>query len=608
MYTGECTCKRLVVGKDCNQCMLETYGLSDSRDGCSPCNCDRGGSFDNHCDVNSGQCKCRPHMTGRTCSTPLQNHYIPSLHRVYEAEIAICDSPSHFGNCSMVSREPPIDTRPPFTGDGYRRVSEGSKMDFDITDVPMTLPYDVVIRYSTQTSGDWEYATITLIRPDPYDPEGKCANSDPHREQRRRFELREHDTQVVAMNEVCLEQGKFYKFKIHFERHRITDDNPSAQILIDSLVLIPHIEVTPILSGSSPADERLDEYSHYRCNDTYYQVNYDVRAPTQCLNTFQTTSKLINDGATRKLIVSYLIELGVNFIFHSHSESLALHTMKSISIVVLVIFLISLSNAESPTSTACNCNPTGSLSKKCEEYGGYCQCKNNVVGRQCDKCQPGTYGFGPEGCRACDCNSIGAKDNNCDLISGQCNCVANAYGRECDQCLPGFWNFPECRMCECNGHAQVCDSNTGACHSCQDYTTGTKCDRCVEGFYGNPLLGSEIGCRPCRCPDTVSSGHTHADACTLDPRNNDMVCHCQEGYTGPRCDVCADNYFGNPEVPGGSCQRCDCSNNVDPHRPGNCDAKTGKCLQCLYNTDGENCQYCRDGYHGNALEQACQRK
>lgn len=257
--------------------------------------------------------------------------------------------------------------------------------------------------------------------------------------------------------------------------------------------------------------------------------------------------------------------------------------------------------------TACNCNPTGSVSKRCEEYGGYCQCKNNVVGRQCDKCEPGTYAFGPEGCKACDCSSIGAKDNDCDLVTGQCNCVPNAYGRECDQCLPGFWNFPECRMCECNGHAQTCDSGTGECHSCQDFTAGANCDRCVEGYYGNPYLGSDIGCRACRCPDTVASGHFHSEGCSLDARSNDMVCHCQEGYTGARCDVCADNYFGNPEIPGGTCQKCDCSNNIDPYQTGNCDAKTGKCMHCLYNTDGDHCEYCKNGYHGDALEHTCRQ-
>lgn len=85
-YTGECLCKRLVTGKDCNQCMPETFGLSESRDGCTPCDCDAGGSLDNNCDVITGQCKCRPYMQGRDCSEPKQNHFIPSLHIVTEAE------------------------------------------------------------------------------------------------------------------------------------------------------------------------------------------------------------------------------------------------------------------------------------------------------------------------------------------------------------------------------------------------------------------------------------------------------------------------------------------------------------------------------------------
>ncbi|CAK9826445.1 Laminin subunit beta-1 [Anthophora retusa] len=67
-----------------------------------------------------------------------------------------------------------------------------------------------------------------------------------------------------------------------------------------------------------------------------------------------------------------------------------------------------------------------------------------------------------------------------------------------------------------------------------------------------------------------------------------------------------ENYFGNPEVPGGSCEPCNCNNNTDLRRPGNCDPHTGRCLQCLYNTDGANCHICKAGFHGNALEQDCQ--
>lgn len=108
MHTGECTCKRLVTGKDCNQCMPETYGLSESRDGCALCNCNPGGSLDNHCDVITGQCSCRPHMTGRTCSIPKQNHFIPTLHSIHDVElpgITECTSYSSYGvSCRTKSR------------------------------------------------------------------------------------------------------------------------------------------------------------------------------------------------------------------------------------------------------------------------------------------------------------------------------------------------------------------------------------------------------------------------------------------------------------------------------------------------------------------------
>ena len=163
-------------------------------------------------------------------------------------------------------------------------------------------------------------------------------------------------------------------------------------------------------------------------------------------------------------------------------------------------------------------------------------------------------------------------------------------------------------MCQCNGHAQTCDSRTGQCLFCMEYTTGYNCDRCLEGYYGNPLLGSEIGCRPCRCPDTIQSGHTHANHCELDRRNNDMICYCTEGYGGPRCDDCADNYFGNPEKPGGTCTECKCNNNIDLYVSGNCDSKTGNCLKCLYDTTGDNCEYCQDGFYGDAMIQNCRRK
>ena len=48
--------------------------------------------------------------------------------------------------------------------------------------------------------------------------------------------------------------------------------------------------------------------------------------------------------------------------------------------------------------TDCGCDSTGSTSNICQAVGGQCTCKPNVVGRTCNRCAPGTFGFGPNGC------------------------------------------------------------------------------------------------------------------------------------------------------------------------------------------------------------------
>ena len=64
------------------------------------------------------------------------------------------------------------------------------------------------------------------------------------------------------------------------------------------------------------------------------------------------------------------------------------------------------------------------------------------------------------------------------------------YGRQCNQCQPGFWSFPDCRVCQCNDHANICDQKTGACIECKDLTTGHYCERCQDGYYGDPRYSS----------------------------------------------------------------------------------------------------------------------
>ncbi|PAA46229.1 hypothetical protein BOX15_Mlig008391g4 [Macrostomum lignano] len=66
--TGQCSCKRSVMGARCDTCIRGNFGLNESDpNGCSPCNCNPDGSLSSVCDPLSGNCECRPNIEGRQC-------------------------------------------------------------------------------------------------------------------------------------------------------------------------------------------------------------------------------------------------------------------------------------------------------------------------------------------------------------------------------------------------------------------------------------------------------------------------------------------------------------------------------------------------------------
>ncbi|XP_065163974.1 laminin subunit gamma-1 isoform X1 [Atheta coriaria] len=182
----------------------------------------------------------------------------------------------------------------------------------------------------------------------------------------------------------------------------------------------------------------------------------------------------------------------------------------------------------------------------------------------------------------------------------QCSCPEGYIGQFCESCAPGYRHSPSigpfmsCVPCNCNNHADNCDSETGRC-ICKHNTTGSNCDLCARGFYGNALGGTFDDCQPCGCPN--------GGACIQ--IEDDTVCvECPVGYTGSRCDVCSDGYFGDPTGrygPKTPCQACECNLNIDTNAIGNCNTTTGECLKCVHNTGGSRCETCLPGFYGDAL-------
>ncbi|XP_037130494.1 laminin subunit beta-2 [Syngnathus acus] len=600
--SGDCSCKRYVTGRYCNECLPEYWGLSNDLAGCRQCDCDFGGAINNRCMMENGQCDCRSHLIGRQCSEVEPGFFCAPLDFYkYEAEGATGHSPidaalpgkvrpqaetdcvQHLNNqlrrhrrhrrianpqqhraalrrirqlqqtpdVRTVYRELTLSHTVTWTGPGFARVKDSAGLVFHIDNIPYAMEYNIMIRYEPESTEDWEaIVSITSVN---LPSSVRCGNLLPT-EQLYTVTLPHRSRYIQMPRPFCFEPNNRYVVAIRFQRHGVTHRHLTAFILIDSLVLIPDYTELPGFQGNEIEGEvRREEMIHYMCLDSFMITPTPTLADV-CSKLICSISAIVHDGAL-----------------------------------------------------PCQCDLQGSLSSECDRVGGQCRCKPNVMGRRCDQCTPGTYGFGVNGCTACDCHSEGSLSHQCDPVTGQCQCREGASGRRCSDCQPGQWSFPSCTPCQCNSHADSCDSQTGECKECRDYTAGHHCEQCQDGYFGNALLGSGDHCRPCSCPGNPGSDHFNGHSCQADHSSNLIMCNCRQGYAGPRCDRCAPGFYGNPEQTGGQCLPCECSGNIDTQDPESCDSRTGQCLKCLYHTDGPACAQCQQGYYGTALAHDCRR-
>lgn len=186
----------------------------------------------------------------------------------------------------------------------------------------------------------------------------------------------------------------------------------------------------------------------------------------------------------------------------------------------------------------------------------------------------------------------------------QCKCPVGHTGQFCENCSPGFRreiqfgdSFVKCVPCSCNNHSVSCDQWSGKCE-CMHQTTGENCEKCRDGYYGNALQGTTSDCRKCPCP----SDGPCVEFYNYQSFTNEVVClKCPSGTKGNLCDVCDDGYYELERSTSNLiCEKCKCNENIDVNAVGNCDTD-GKCLRCVYNTTGDQCEKCLPSYWGNAL-------
>lgn len=556
---GKCMCKRLVMGARCDRCQPGFWGLSAILLGCKTCECDVGGSYERNCEQLRGQCRCRTGITGRRCDQVETWNYVPLPdHLKYESEEAKIIGGQQNGK--VIPREPIPGETVTWTGDGFTEVKDDAALEYAVTNVPYTGEYNLLVRYEPKDSGLWKI-NVKIERTDGLPlTSGECQNATYANEPYYGNFTTALSTPRYALflPSVCLEKDVSYVVKVTYSRHESNSDGTDT-ILTDSLVLVPNAEDVSIFQGPD-GEQRKKEFDRNKCLSYHLNASFPrPDLPPVCKRLIFAMSSVIYDGGK-----------------------------------------------------PCNCDPTGTKrfgngTLICDAIGGQCQCKPLVIGQRCDRCAPGSFNFGEEGCTACNCDRIGSSDNLCDQRNGQCACRIKAGGRQCNLCPPRNWGFPTCQPCVCNNHASSCDPETGECIDCQHSTAGKNCEVCATGYYGDSTGGTPNDCLRCQCPGG-SSENQFSQTCFLDRSSTppSSICDsCEEGYTGRQCEECDDGYFGNPLVPGGRCQPCSCNNNINPSNIGNCDRLTGRCLACMFNTAGFSCERCKSGYFGDALVRNC---
>uniref|UniRef100_A0A3Q3B8L8 Usher syndrome 2A (autosomal recessive, mild) n=1 Tax=Kryptolebias marmoratus TaxID=37003 RepID=A0A3Q3B8L8_KRYMA len=165
--------------------------------------------------------------------------------------------------------------------------------------------------------------------------------------------------------------------------------------------------------------------------------------------------------------------------------------------------------------------------------------------------------------------------------------------------------------CECNGHADHCDTSVTPCRCLclpESHTVGNNCQHCAPLYNDKPFRSGDqlqpMNCRPCQC-------HGHASSCHYDIMADDQpdehyrggggVCdHCMHNTTGKNCEQCTSGFFRledfDPTL-ADVCRPCNCNTAGTVNGNTMCTQVGGQC-QCKATVTGRQCADCLPGWFG----------
>ncbi|MBN2498291.1 MAG: hypothetical protein JXR96_27110 [Deltaproteobacteria bacterium] len=191
----------------------------------------------------------------------------------------------------------------------------------------------------------------------------------------------------------------------------------------------------------------------------------------------------------------------------------------------------------------------------------------------------------------------------CDAFSdpARCVCFPGWDGATCEECASGYEDDgsgnclprqdpPTCTTRSCSGHGWCDDSSGSVICTCDRGYRGERCELCEAGYF----IDNHGDCAEnasCGSPDPCAP---HG---TCDDSTGAIRCTCETGYAGDRCGECAEGYHGD----GTECTVDEHCPVPDPCAPGGwCDDSSGVIVcECHPGYAGALCDRCAPGYVDN---------
>lgn len=153
--------------------------------------------------------------------------------------------------------------------------------------------------------------------------------------------------------------------------------------------------------------------------------------------------------------------------------------------------------------------------------------------------------------------------------------------------------------CKCNGHGSECyKTNGGLICQCEHNTDGPDCEKCLP-FYNDKPWGRATGsdsheCQPCNC-------HGRSSRCYFDQSLYEQTGHgghcmnCTDNTDGANCERCRQSYYQRQD---NYCVPCDCNEIGSLSQQCN---NQGRC-QCRTGVSGEKCDRCEANFYDFSIQ------